>query len=378
MKKIKIADRLIGNGEPCFIIAEAGVNHNGDVKLAKKLIDAAREAGADAVKFQTWKTDEIVTPRVSKPTYQKTAAGKSQYEMLKKLELSDEDFVQLAEYAKSAEIIFLSTPEGEKCTDFIDGLNVPTFKVGSADLTNHPHLAYVARKSKPMILSTGMATLEEVREAVRVIKNAGNNEIILLHCTSNYPAELGDVNLRAMFTLKKEFELPVGYSDHTRGVGVSIAAACLGAAVLEKHFTLDKTLLGPDHKTSLEPRELAEMVQGIRLARGKRVDESGLKNKLQEIFKRIDIEETVIKNIEKILGAPVKKPTESEQEMIKLARKYLVANEKIPKGGIIEENMVGIKRCGGGLKPKYLYKVIGRQVKEDVNKDEAITLDKLV
>jgi N-acetylneuraminate synthase/N,N'-diacetyllegionaminate synthase len=378
VKKIKIADRWVGEGGPCFIIAEAGVNHNGDVKLAEKLINIAKEAGADAVKFQTWKTEEIVTKKVPKPKYQGARRAGPQYELLKKLELSERDFKRLAEHAKSVGIIFLSTPEGEKCTDFIDELNVPAFKVGSADLTNHPHLAYVARKSKPIILSTGMATLEEVREAVEVIKKVGNDKIILLHCTSNYPAKLGDVNLRAMLTLKKEFELPVGYSDHTRGVGVSIAAACLGAAVVEKHFTLNKTLLGPDHKTSLEPRELAEMVQGIRLAGGKRVDESGLKNKLQEIFKRVDIGETVIKNIKKILGTPVKKPTESEQEMIKLARKYLVANEKIPKGGIIEENMIEIKRCGGGLETKYLYKVIGRQVKEDVNKDEAITLDKLV
>lgn len=378
MEKIKIGVKSVGEGEPCFIIAEAGVNHNGDVKLAKKLIDAAKEAGVDAVKFQTWKTEEIVTHRVAKPGYQKGTMGDSQYKMLKKLELSDDNFEQLAEYAKSVGVIFLSTPEGEKCTDLVEKLGAPAFKIGSADLTNHPHLVYAAKKGKPVILSTGMATLDEVREAVEVIKRAGNNEIILLHCTSNYPAKLEDVNLRAMLTLKKEFGLHIGYSDHTMGIGVSIMAALLGARVTEKHLTLDKKLPGPDHKASLEPREFEEMVKGIRLAEGKTVAEDRLKEKLREISREVVIEQEVFENIKKILGRPVKKPVNSEKEMIALARKYIVAKEDIQKGDVITADILCIKRSGGGLEPKYLDKIIGKRAKARIEKDEPITSKKVI
>jgi len=378
MKKLKIADKVIGEGEPCFIIAEAGVNHNGNVELAEKLIDAAKEAGVDAVKFQTWKTEEIVTKKVSTPEYQKKSSGESQYELLKKLELSEKDFERLAEYARSAKIIFLSTPEGESCTDFVDRLNVPAFKIGSADLTNHLHLAYVARKRKPIILSTGMATLEEVREAVKVIKNAGNNKIILLHCTSNYPVKWRDVNLRAMLTLKREFELPVGYSDHTIGIDVSIMAALLGARVIEKHLTLDKNLPGPDHKASLDPNEFGEMVKGIRSAEKDIVVEGMLGEKLLEISRKVPIEREVLENIEKILGRPEKKPTKSEKEIIKLARKYIVAGKDIQKGDVIAADMLCVKRSGGGLEPKYLDKIIGKRAKSGIRKDEPITFEKVV
>lgn len=378
MKKIKIGIKSVGEGEPCFIIAEAGVNHNGNVKLAKKLIDAAKEAGADAVKFQTWKTEEIVTRQVAKPEYQKETTGESQYKMLKKLELSDEDFEQLAKHAKSVGIIFLSTPEGEKCTDFVERLGVPAFKIGSADLTNHPHLVYVAKKEKPIILSTGMATLEEVREAGGVIKRAGNDEIILLHCTSNYPAKLEDVNLRAMVTLKKESCLQIGYSDHTMGIGVSIMAALLGARVIEKHLTLDKKLPGPDHKASLEPYEFREMVKGIRLAERNISTEGRLKEKLQEISREVVIEQEVFEKIEKILGKSVKKPVKSEKEMIKLARKYIVAKKDIQKGDVITVDMLCIKRSGGGLEPKYLDKIIEKRAKARIEKDEPITFKKVI
>lgn len=378
MEKVKIGTKSVGEGEPCFIIAEAGVNHNGDIELAKKLIDAAKEAGADAVKFQMWKTEEIVTRKISKPRYQKMAAGESQYEMLKKLELSNRDFEQLAEHAKSAGIIFLTTPEGKKCTDFVERLGVPAFKIGSADLTNHPHLVYVAGKGKPIILSTGMATLEEVREAVNVIKSAGNDEIILLHCTSNYPTKLADVNLRAMLTLKKKFGLQTGYSDHTMGIGVSIMAVLLGARVVEKHLTIDKKLPGPDHKASLEAREFGEMVKGIRLAERNLVAESKLKEKLQEVSRKVAIEKEVLENIEKILGEPIKKPVKAEKEMIKLARKYIVAEKAIQKGEVITANMLCIKRSGGGLEPKYLDKIIGKMTKARIEKDEPITFKKVI
>lgn len=378
MRAVKIGNKLIGEGEACFVIAEAGVNHNGDVKLAKKLIDAAKEAGADAVKFQTWKTEEIVTPKVSKPKYQKTAAGESQYEMLKKLELSDKEFEQLAEHAKSVGIIFLSTPEGQKCTDLIEMLNVPAFKIGSADLTNHPHLVYVAKKGKPTILSTGMATLEEVREAVEAIKSAGNDEIILLHCTSNYPARLEDVNLRAMLTLKEEFDLQIGYSDHTMSIGVPVMATLLGARVVEKHFTLDKKLPGPDHRASLEPHEFGKMVKGIRLAETGIVAEGKLKEKLYEISSEVAVEREVLEKVEKILGKSVKKPVKAEKEMIALARKYIVAKNDIKKGAVIAADMLCIKRSGGGLEPKYLDKIIGKRARTWIEKEEPITFEKVV
>lgn len=376
--KIKIGEKILGENEPCFVIAEAGVNHNGDVELAKKLIDVAKSAGADAVKFQTWKTEDVVTSYVPKLGYQKTSKGKSQYEMLKKLELSNEDFKELADYARSAGIIFLSTPEGEACTDLIDKLGVPAFKIGSADLTNHPHLSYVARKGKPIILSTGMATLEEIKDAVEVIKNAGGNEIILLHCTSNYPATLESVNLRAMVTLKRELNLPVGYSDHTTSIGVPIMATLLGAGVIEKHLTLDKNLPGPDHKSSLELGELRAMIKGIRLAEKNMVAEELLEEKLKEISKKVAIEQDVFKKIEEVLGSPIKNPVKSEKEMIKLARKYIVAKKDIQKGEIITEKLLCIKRSGGGLDSSHIGQIIGKRAKSKIAKDEPITLKKVI
>ena len=378
MRKVKIGNRLVGNGEPVFIVAEAGVNHNGVLGLAMNLVDVAKEAGADAVKFQTWKTEEIVTENVPKPKYQKTSSAQSQYEMLKKLELSGDATRYVAEHAKSVGITFLSTPEGEACTDFIDELGVPAFKIGSADLTNHQHLTYVAKKKKPIMLSTGMATLEEVKEAVKVIENTGNKKIILLHCTSNYPAILESVNLRAMTTLKKEFQVPTGYSDHTIGIGVSIMAALLGASVIEKHFTLDKELPGPDHKASLEPPELKKMIKGIRLAERNRVAESMVRKKMREISTKVAIERKVLEGIERILGQASKKPTRSEEEMIRLARKYIVAKEEIRKGEVITLKMLAIKRSGGGLEPKHLKEIIGKKAKMKIGKDETVTYDKVV
>jgi len=374
MKKIKIGDRLIGEGEPCFVIAEAGVNHNGDVNLAKKLIKVAKESNADAVKFQNWITEEIVTKELPKPEYQKstTKSEESQYDMLKKLELSEKDFESLADYAKKLRIIFLSTPESKKCTDLLERLDVPAYKIGSADLTNHPHLEYVAKKNKPIILSTGMATLEEVKDAVRIINNTGNKEIVLLHCTSNYPTKLKDVNLRAMLTLKKEFNLPVGYSDHTKGIGAAIVAVLLGTLVIEKHFTLDKNLPGPDHKASVEPTELKEMIKGIRLAEKQIVSMNNLKKYLLSISNNISIEKVVVNNLKTILGSSIKKPTKSEKEMIKLSRKYIIAAIDIPKGIIITKDMLSIKRSGGGLEPKNFYRIIGKKAKRIIKKNEII------
>jgi len=263
--KTKIGDKLIGEEEPCFIIAEAGVNHNGSIELAKKLIDAAKDAGADAVKFQTFKTENVVVKDAQKAEYQKETTGEgSQYEMIKKLELTEEDFRELADYAKEKDIMFLSSPFDKESVDLLNELDVPAFKVGSGEITNLPLLRYIAKKEKPIILSTGMSTLGEIEEALDVIRSEGVEDIILLHCVSNYPARIEDVNLRALGTLKQAFKLPVGFSDHTLGITAPIAAVALGACVIEKHFTLDRNLPGPDHKASLEPEELKEMAKAIR------------------------------------------------------------------------------------------------------------------
>lgn len=345
MKKIKIKDRLIGKGAPCFIIAEAGVNHNGSLELAKKLIDVAKDAGADAVKFQTFKAEKLLTKNARKANYQKETTGgeESQYEMIKKLEFSENEFKELAEYAIQEDILFLSTPFDEESADFLEGLNVPLFKIGSGDLTNIPLLVHVAKKNKPMIVSTGMSTLEEVWDAVNAIKSINKSELILLHSTSNYPTKIEDCNLRVMQTMKREFDVPIGYSDHTLGITIPVAAVAMGACVLEKHFTLDRNLPGPDHRASLEPEELKEMVKAIRA-------------------------------VEKALGASEKKPVESEREIMKVARKSIVAGLDIPKGAIITREMLAVKRPGTGLKPKYIDEVAGKKAKIAIKKDEMIKI----
>ncbi|MFA5743023.1 MAG: N-acetylneuraminate synthase family protein [Candidatus Paceibacterota bacterium] len=366
MQEIKIGNRLVGDGQPCFIIAEAGVNHNGSLDLAKKLIDAAKEAGADAVKFQTFKTEGVMIENVPMAEYQKKNTGKKEtmFQMVKRLELDYNSFVELKKYCDQKGILFLSTPHSEDAIDFLDQL-IPAFKTGSGDLTNFPALEKIAQKGKPTILSTGMATLDEVGEGIEAIKSQGNNEIILLHCTTNYPCPIEDVNLRAMFALSKKFNLLTGYSDHTQGINVSLAAVALGACVIEKHFTTDKNLPGPDHKASVDPKELKAMVMGIRnienrLAKGDSPD---------DIVRELDIIEA--------LGDGVKNPTPSELEIAKLARKSIVAAVDISKGEIIGMSMLAIKRPGTGIKPKYLSRIIGIVSKENIKKDELITWEKV-
>jgi len=341
--KIKIGKKIIKEKTPCFIIAEAGVNHNGKFELAKKLIDVAKEAGVDAVKFQTFKSEEIVTPDASQAKYQAENIGKreSQHAMLKRLELPYSAFRELKEYCDKKKIIFLSTPHSEDAIDFLEPL-VPAFKIGSGDLTNLPFLEKIAKKKKLIILATGMATLKEIGEAVKTIKKAGNNKIILLHCTTNYPCPLEEVNLKAMITLKKKFGLPVGYSDHTLGIRVPIMARALGAQVIEKHFTLNKNLPGPDHKASLEPNELKNMVKAIR-------------------------------ETEKALGSPIKKPTKAEQKIKKLVRKSIVAKVAIPKNSKIIRDMLVTKRPGTGIESRYMKRVLGKRVKTNVKKEDLIT-----
>jgi len=347
MKEIKIGNKVIGDKNPCFIIAEAGVNHNGKLSLAKKLIDIAKEAGVDAIKFQTFKTEGVMVENVPMAEYQKKNIGKkeTQFQMIKKLELSYDDFISLKKYCDKKRIIFLSTPHSEDAINFLEKL-VLAYKIGSGDLTNLPFLEKIAGKKKPIILSTGMATLSEVKEAVGTIKKAGNNKIILLHCTTNYPCPLEEVNLKAMLTLKKEFNLPVGYSDHTLGVMVPIMAVALGAVVLEKHFTLNKKLPGPDHKASLNPQELKEMVKKIR-------------------------------ETEKALGNGRKKPTKSEEKNKKVARKSIIAKVDIPKNTKITKDMLIIKRPGIGIEPKYLDRIIGKIAQKDLKKDTLIKFGEL-
>lgn len=342
-ERVNVGGRHIGRGESVFIIAEAGVNHNGKIELAKQLVDAACKAKVDAVKFQTFKAKDLVTKKAGMAEYQKDHIKDvdSQYELIKNLELDYESFVELKEYCESKGILFLSTPHSPDAVSFLDPM-MPAYKIGSGDLTNLPLLQQVAQYRKPIILSTGMASLDEVREAVEVIRNAGNHEIILLHCVTNYPADIRDVNLRAMNTLGKEFNLPVGFSDHTMGITVAIAAVSIGACVIEKHLTLNREMPGPDHKASLEPDELQEMVEAIR-------------------------------NVELAMGDGIKRPAAVELKLRNVTRKSLVAAAEIGKGIAISKEMISIKRPGQGIAPKHLTSIIGRRAKRKIREDEVLT-----
>lgn len=345
---IEIGGRQVGSGEPCFIIAEAGVNHNGDINLAKKLIEVAKDAGVDAVKFQTFKAENVVTRSADKAEYQKetTGAEESQYEMIRKLELSEEDFKDLFAYAREQGTTFLSSPFDKGSVDLLDMLGVPAYKIPSGEITNFPLLRHIVRKKKPIILSTGMSTLDEIEEALKVIREEGAEEIILLHCISCYPARIEDMNLRVIETLRNTFELPVGLSDHTPSVTIPIAAVALGACVIEKHFTLDTNLPGPDHKASLEPQELTKMVKAIR-------------------------------DVEKAMGGGIKRPTKEEEENKKVARKSLIATRDIPAGTKLTEEMLVIKRPGTGIEPKHLEKIIGATAKVDIKRNDRITWSRI-
>jgi len=337
MQTIQVGNKLIGPGQPVFVIAEAGVNHNGDLKLARALIDVAVEASADAVKFQTFRADRLATPDAPKAEYQLRTTGneESQFEMLRRLELSADAHRELQSYCEERGMIFLSTPFDEEAVDLLDELGVPAFKISSGDLTNSPLLEHVARKGKPVILSTGMSELSELIEAVSVLNTAGCETPILLHCVSNYPADPAEANLRAMQTMRSAFDVPVGFSDHTEGIDISLAAVALGACVIEKHFTLDRTLPGPDHRASLEPAELRELVRSIR-------------------------------RVETALGSGRKVPTATEVETAKVARRSLVAARDIPAGTILEREMVVMRRPGTGMLPAMLDTLLGRQAIRDI------------
>lgn len=326
-----------------LIIAEAGVNHNGSLEIAKKLARTAKESGADIVKFQTAKLSSLVSKYAEMADYQKENMGReiSQQEMLEKLLLSYVDFQELSFYCKEIGIKFLSTPFDIESIDFLESLGCDVWKIPSGEITNLPYLEKIAKTGQDIILSTGMSTLSEIEEALHVLKCNGAGDIIILHCTTEYPAPYDEVNLRAMRTLAERFHCAVGYSDHTEGIEVAVAAAALGAEVIEKHFTLDKAMEGPDHKASLEPAELRAMIRAIR-------------------------------NIEKAMGSDVKEPAVSELGNRTAARKSIVAKRAIHEGEVLSEENVTTKRPGNGISPMKWYQVLGTAAIRDFREDELI------
>ena len=328
-----------------LIIAEAGVNHNGNLDLALKMVDEAKRAGADIVKFQTAIPEKVISKYADKAEYQKKTTGneESQLEMCKRIHLKLSDYDIIKKYCEEVEIEFLSTPFDLESIDYLEKLGMRLWKIPSGEITNLPYLIKIAKTGRPVIMSTGMAELKEVEEAVNVLKENGAGEITLLHCTTEYPAPFESVNLRAMNTLREKFETEVGYSDHTVGFEAAVAAAVLGASVIEKHFTLNHNMEGPDHKASLEPEEFEVMVNNIRL-------------------------------IEKALGDGVKRPAEAEKKNIAIARKSIVAAKDIKKGEIFTEDNITVKRPGSGISPMKWFEVLGTEAVRDFGEDELIEL----
>ena len=343
INQIQIGDRLVGPGAPVFVIAEAGVNHNGDLNLALDLVAAAFDAGADAVKFQSFVADELVSSSAPKADYQlaTTDAAESQYDMIKRLELSIESHEAIRDRCAAVGIQFLSTPFDRSSADLLQQLGVPAFKVSSGDLNDWPLLEHLARFRKPIILSTGMSYLDEVIASLEVIRAAGNTEVIALHCVSNYPAAAADANLRAMETMAAELQVPVGFSDHTEGSTVTLAAVALGACVIEKHLTLDRNLPGPDHRASLAPDEFKALVAEIR-------------------------------KTESSLGSGVKEPAASEANTRSVARRSLVAATALAAGTVLQAEMLCEKRPGTGIPPSSASEVIGKKLARKLEPNEMI------
>lgn len=331
------------SNQRAFIIAEAGVNHNGQLEIAKKLVDAAKEAGADAIKFQTFSAERITCKKTRKANYQmaNTGSDEDQQQMLKKLQLSEAEFKEIKEYCDMKRIMFLSTPFDIESLYFLLELGVDFIKVPSGEVTNYPYLVEVAKSGKPIILSTGMCDIEEVSECYEVLKSNGAEDIVVLHCTTQYPTAYRDVNLNAMLTLKDTFGCPVGYSDHTEGILVPIAAVAMGACVVEKHFTLDRKMEGPDHKASLEPDELMRMVNGIR-------------------------------NIEDSMGDGIKVTQAVEEDNKVVARKSIVARRHIEKGELLTAENMTTKRPGNGISPMEWNSILGTLAIKDFEEDELI------
>lgn len=325
-----------------YIIAEAGVNHNGSIELAKELVDIAKSSGADCVKFQTFKSENLVSNATQKAEYQIRATGDtSQKDMLKKLELSYDEFLELKNYCDKVGICFLSTPFDFDSIAFLNMIDMPFWKIPSGEVTNFPYLIALAKTGKPIIMSTGMCEMDEIEMAVHVLQENGAGDIKLLHCNTEYPTPFEDVNLSAMIEMQKKFNVEIGYSDHTEGIEVAIAAVALGATVIEKHFTLSREMEGPDHKASIEPDGLAAMVSGIR-------------------------------NIEKAIGDGKKKVSASEKKNKIIVRKSIVAGRKIKKGEIFTEENITVKRPGKGISPIHWNKVLGSKAVRDFEKDELI------
>ncbi len=328
-----------------LIIAEAGVNHNGSIQLAKKLIDKAVFSGADAVKFQTFKAKNVLSKNAPKADYQKqtTNLRESQFDMIKRLELDERAHQELIAYCKKANIMFLSTPFDLDSVDLLNELGLQIFKIPSGEITNLPYLRRIGSLCKEVILSTGMSDLKEIGEAIKILTNAGTlkENITVLHANTMYPTPMEDVNLRAMQTIQNKFDVAVGYSDHTLGIEVDIAAVAMGATVIEKHFTIDKTMDGPDHKSSIDPEELKAMVSSIR-------------------------------NIEKALGSSVKKPSKSEKPNISMARKSIVAKKSIKKGELFTEKNITIKRPGIGISPMKWDTILGKVAERDYQIDDLL------
>lgn len=348
IKFIEIGKHKIGTGQPCFIIAEAGVNHNGDIKMAHQLVEVAAQAGADAVKFQAFKAECLTSEYAPKADYQlkTTNVAESQREMLQQLELSSRYHQELLESCKRKRILFMSTPFDEESANMLDNLDIAAFKIPSGEITNLPFIGHVAQKRKPLIVSTGMSYLGEVEKAVRTILKTGNQQLVLLHCVSSYPAAASDVNLKSMRTLASAFDLPVGYSDHTSGIEITLAAVALGAVIIEKHFTLNRNLPGPDHQASLEPAELIELVKGIR-------------------------------KVESAMGDGLKRPADSEKRNALVVRKSLVAASDIVAGTELTEEMLVLKRPGSGLLPDMRRYLIGRKLNQDIKAGALLKMEML-
>ena len=332
-----------------IIIAEAGVNHNGSIEMAKQLIDVAADAGADYVKFQTFKTENLVSKNAQKAQYQKEnmpEASETQFEMLKKLELSIEQHHELIDYCKQKNIRFLSTAFDLESIDLLNSLQLDLFKIPSGEITNLPYLKKIGALKKNVIISTGMCVMSEINDAIEALNKAGTekNNITILHCTTDYPTAMEDVNLNAMKNIAQHFNVPVGYSDHTLGIDVPIAAVAMGASVIEKHFTIDKSLPGPDHKASLEPNELKAMISGIR-------------------------------NIEKAMGSYDKKPTATEHKNMLVARKSIHLSKSVEKGHTISESDLVMKRPGDGISPMLMDTVIGKKTKSNFKEEYKLTLN---
>lgn len=328
-----------------FVIAEAGVNHNGNIEIAKKMVDEAVQTGADAIKFQTFKAERLVCKNAKKAEYQLETTNKTetQHDMLKKLELPKEMHMELKEYCDKKKIMFLSTPFDIESARMLADMEMPVIKIPSGEITNLPYLRAIAVMVKRIILSTGMSNINEVQAAVNVLKKGGVKDITVLHCNTQYPTPMEDVNLMAMVEMREKLNIPVGYSDHTLGIEVPMAAVALGATVIEKHFTLDRTMEGPDHKASLEPHELKKMIDGIR-------------------------------NIEKALGNKEKKVSQSEKSNLEIVRKSIVAAKAIKKGELFTEENLTTKRPGTGISPMKWDEVIGKVADRNYEVDEMIYL----